>query len=87
MTEYNGGGPREGQRDLLCDEYAQVKDYARAFITQERHHYGSNGGVEWMGINNPKSIYGFSYHITSERMKAEYDEIGTHQFDAWVHDI
>ena len=87
MTEYNGDGPREGKRAWLCDESAQVKDYARACITQAKEHYGSYGGVEWMGMAMPKTSYGYSYRIVSESMKAEYDEIGIHQFDEWVIDI
>lgn len=85
MTEYNGDGPREGERAGLCDDCAQVKDYARAFIMQVKEHYGSYGGVEWMGM--AKTSYGFSYRIVSESMKVEYDEIGIHQFDEWVIDI
>jgi len=87
MTEYNGDGPREGERAWLCDECAQVEDYARAFIMQAKEHYGSYGGVGWPGVAMPKTSYDCSYRIVSERMRAEYDEIGIHQFDEWVIDI
>jgi len=87
IAEYNGDGPREGERAWLCDECAQERDYARAFIMQAKEHYGSHGGVGWMGIRNPENSYGFSYQIVAERLKAEYDDLGTQQFDAWVTDI
>jgi len=64
-----------------------VEDYARAFIMQAKEHYGSHGGVRWMGIRKPENSYGFSYRIISERLKAENDDTETHQFDAWMIEI
>ena len=64
-----------------------VEDDARAFIMQAKEHYGSYGGGGWIGVTMPKTSYGFSYRIVSERLKAENDDTGTHQFDAWVIDI
>lgn len=85
-TEYEGDGPRDGERAWLCEDCAQVREYARAFITQARNHYGAYGSFGWLGIETPKIVYGFSYRIVSERMKAEYDEMGVHQFDEWTMD-
>lgn len=54
---------------------------------QAKEHYGSHGGVRWMGIRKPENSYGFSYRIISERLKAENDDTETHQFDAWMIEI
>ncbi len=54
---------------------------------QAKEHYGSYGGGGWIGVTMPKTSYGFSHRIVSERLKAENDDTGTHQFDAWVIDI
>jgi hypothetical protein len=80
VAEYVGDDARDGERLLLCEECAGVRDYARAFMAQARDHYRGPRG--FLGVRR-----GLAYRMVSEELRAEQNEMGVHQFDEWTMDI
>ena len=39
FSEYAGDDARHGARIWICEECAQVEEYARSFVIQAREHY------------------------------------------------
>jgi hypothetical protein len=87
MTQYNGDGPREGERIWICEECAQVEEYARAFVTQARDHFTSFGGTWLNGVPHQGMTHGYSYRIVSPVLREQTDEHGFNRFHEWTMDI
>ena len=87
FAEYALPGDREGERVWLCEECAQVREYARAFVMQVREHYGVRGGVGWEGVELPPDSFGYSYRIASPVLRAQVGEDGLPRFHAWTIDL
>lgn len=86
-AEYPGEGERQGERVWLCEDCAQTKDYARAFVMQVRDHFASYDGTQLSPKNHPSQIYGFGYRIASPVLRAQVGEHGTNRFHEWTEDI
>lgn len=86
-SEYAGSGARQGERVWICEECAQIEDYARAFVFQAREQFSLHGGGGWQGQHLPETSAAFSYRIVSPLLRALTDEHGVNRFHAWTMDI
>ena len=87
FSEYAGEGERHGERVWLCEECAQVKEYARAFVTQARDHFTISGDAGPGGAKRRGMSHGFSYRIASPVLRAQVGEHGLNRFHEWTEDI
>lgn len=80
-------GTRHGERVWLCEDCAQVREYARAFVVQVREHYGVHGGEGWEGVAMPPMSYGYGYRIASMVLRPQVGEEGVNRFYDWTLDL
>jgi hypothetical protein len=86
-SEYAGEGARQGERVWICEECAQIEEYARAFVIQAREQFSIHGGGGWQGQHLPETSVAFSYRIVSPVLRSLTDEHGVNRFHAWTIDI
>ena len=86
-SEWAGEGERRGERVWLCEECAQVEEYARAFVFQAREQFSLRGGTAVGDEALPEASVGFSYRIVSPILRARTDAGGVNLFHAWTIDI
>ncbi len=87
LTVYVGDDERQGERVWLCEECAQVKAYARAFVTQARDHFTSFGGTRPDSEQRTGMVHGYGYRIVSPILRAQQGEAGLSRFHEWTEDI
>lgn len=87
FSEYTGSGERHGERVWICEDCAQVQEYARAFVTHARDHFTSFGGTWLEGVERRGMTHGYSYRIVSPVLRARVDEDGFNRFHEWTMDI
>lgn len=86
-ADYPGEGARTGERVWLCEECAQTRDFARAFVLHVRDHYASDADRQPLPGDAAQRIYGFGYRIASPVLRAQVGERGLNQFHEWTEDI
>jgi hypothetical protein len=84
FSEYAGDGERHGARIWICEECAQVEEYARSFVIQAREHYATYGEQSERGAGQ---IFGYSYRIVSPTLRAQQGAGGMNRFHEWTLDI
>lgn len=87
FSEYVGDGERHGARIWICEECAQIEEYARSFVLQAREHYATYGAIGQCGERGPGRIYGYSYRIVSPILRAQQGANGMNRFHEWTLDI
>lgn len=87
FSEYAGEGERHGERVWICEDCAQVKEYARAFVMQARDHFTTFGDTDPGGARRRGLSHGYSYRIASPVLRAQVGEQGLNRFHEWTEDI
>ena len=87
LSVYTGEDDRRGDRVWICEECAQVKAYARAFVTQARDHFTSFGDPSRDSGTGTGMVQGFGYRIVSPVLRAQWGEAGLSRFHEWTEDI
>lgn len=87
FSEYAGDDGRNGARIWLCEECAQIKEYARSFVIQAREHYATYGEKSGRDERGANQIYGYSYRIVSPTLRSQQGASGMNRFHEWTLDI
>lgn len=87
LSVYTGDDDRRGARVWICEECAQVRAYARAFVTQARDHFTSFADPGPDGGARTGMVYGYGYRIVSPVLRAQRGENGLSRFHEWTEDI